>query len=550
MHPEGTIRRHLRRWPLDGWTLGAVVIALLAAVPIMSVLWSLTASSEYRSADMWLTVLPGYLVNTLVLLLLVGAMSSVIGIGTAWLVTAADFPGRRLVSWLLVLPLAAPAYIVAYLYTDLLEYSAPFQTWLRFETGWEFRFPPIRNLPGAAVMLGLVLYPYVYLLARAAFAAQSHGQFLAARSLGLSPVGAFFRIVLPGARPAIIGGVSLVLMETLADFAVAGHFSVPTMSTGIYRTWLGEGERVAALQLAAVMLLFVVLLLGMEAAGRRGSVASEDRMSAQPPLFRLKGASAWLALTLCALPVLLGFIVPVVMLIVLAVLGGDGKGLAVLAGYASNSVAIAVIAAAIATLIALFLVYAQRQRSRSRVQARARSGLIRFASMGYALPGTLLAVGLFAPLSVVDQALTRWWRNTFDLDQGLILTGSIALLIYALVVRFLTVSYNSLSGGMAKIPPAMDSAARSLNASPLTVIRRIHMPLLAPSLAAGAALVFIDVMRELPATLMLRPDNMETLATRVYRLASDERIAEASTSALIIVLLGLLPVYLLNRVRN
>lgn len=552
--PKMMLTLKARKSPAFGWLdMGALGVAALTAVPIIAVLWALLSGRDAATDHVFATTLPRYLINSVALMILVGIISAAIGVGTAWLVTAADFPARRALSWLLVLPLAAPAYIVAYLYTDLLEYSGPVQSGLRSLTGWgpqDYWFPPIRSLTGAAFMLGLVLYPYVYLIARAAFAAQSRSQFLAARALGLSPSAAFIRVILPGARPAIAGGLALVLMETLADFGVADYFAISTFSTGIFRTWLAMGEPLSAMKLAGVMLLFVFLLVGLEILGRRGRVMSSDRLSDAEPLFRLRGLKAGLAFIACVLPVCLGFFIPMGVLLSLTLSGGDTQTGATLLSYARNSAVLAIIVALIATGLALFFAYAQRQAMlRPRTGRTVRLSL-RIATLGYALPGALLAIGLLGPLGPVDQAVTRWSRATFGLDHGLLLSGTLALLIYALVIRFLTVSFNSVSGGMAKLPPNMDAAARSLGAPPRRVITDIHMPLLARSLGAGASLVFIDVMRELPATLILRPFNFETLATRVYRLASDERLSEASTSALIIVVLGLIPVLWLTRVKS
>ncbi|MEM8935092.1 MAG: iron ABC transporter permease [Pseudomonadota bacterium] len=537
---------------INGWTAAAVVTAALTAVPIVAVLSALFIDGIDLSSHIWRTTMPDYVGNTALLMALVAILSTTIGVSVAWLVTAAEFPGRRTVSWLLVLPLSAPAYIVAYLYTDILAFSGPVQTTIRevFGVGaGDYWFPQIRSLPGAALMLSFVLYPYIYLLSRAAFAAQSRSQFQAARTLGLSPRRAFFRVVLPGARPAIAGGLALVMMETLADFGVAEYFAVPTLSTGIFRTWLAMGDRVAAMQLAGVMLVFVVVLLSFEAFSRRGQVVSSDRLSAAPPPFKLSPMKGGLALIACLLPIAFGFVIPAGVLLNYAITEGDGQTLATLASFTQNSVVAASIASLIAVGLALLLVYANRQlQTKTLGNSVVKSG-IRVATLGYALPGTLLAVGLLSPLGAFDQTLTRFSRNLFGLDHGLLLTGTIALLVYAMVVRFLTVSYNSVSGGMEKISGSLDAAARSLGAKPSRVLREIHAPLLRPSLAAGAALVFIDVMRELPATLILRPFNFETLATRVYRLASDERLTEASTAALIIVAVGLIPVIVLNRVR-
>lgn len=532
--------------------IAALGLAGMMAIPIIAVLWALFAASNTATQHIFSTTLPTYILNSVSLMVLVGIIASTIGISTAWLITATSFPGRRILSWALVLPLAAPAYIVAYLYTDLLEFSGPVQSSLRAVTGWsasDYWFPPIRSLLGAALMLGLVLYPYIYLLCRAAFAAQSRSQFQAARALGLNPSQAFLRIVLPGARPAIAGGLALVLMETLADFGVADYFAIPTFSTGIFRTWLAMGEPLGAMKLAGVMLLFVFLLVGLEALGRRGSVSSVDRLSRSDALFSLRGWRAASAIIACSLPVILGFILPMTVLIWLTIGGGDTQPLSAIADYAWNSTRLAVLVAVIATVIALFFAYIERQRKAATGRSLFRVSL-RVATLGYALPGALLAIGLLGPIGAIDQDLTRWSRATFGFNHGLLLSGTIALLTYALVIRFLTVSYNSVASGMAKLPPNMDSAARSLGAGPWVVVRDIHRPLMIRSLLAGISLVFIDVMRELPATLILRPFNFETLATRVYRLASDERLAEASTSALIIVLLGLLPVIVLTRLKS
>ena len=527
------------------WAATALLVAALAAIPMVVALASLVSPGDVAWAHLRDTNLAVYLANTAGLMVLVGAFAAVIGVSTAWLVAMCEFPGRRLFSLLLVLPLAAPAYIVAYFYTDLLAFAGPVQNFIRetFQLNADVRvLPNIRNLPGAAVMLGLVLYPYVYLLARTAFSAQSASQFLAARTLGLNPRQAFFRVVAPGARPAIAGGLALVLMETLADFGVADYFAVPTFSTGIFRTWLAMGEKLAALKLAGVMLVFVMALIALEALSRRGRVDSAGRTPSAPERMRLNSGHSVIAIAICAAPVLFGFLLPVVGLLLLTVGGGDqmlGRGFL---DFAKNSVVVAVFAGVVATFLAVLLSYAQRQSS-----SLLTKGAIRLSTLGYALPGALLAVGLLGPIGGVDRAATRFASTYLGWNGGLLFTGTIAILVYACVIRFLTVSFNSVSGALSKISPTIDDAARSLGAGPGAVIRRIHIPLIRPGLAAGGLLVFVDVMRELPATLILRPFNFETLATRVYRLASDERLAEASTAALAIVLIGLVPILILNR---
>lgn len=532
----------------SGWTLAALAIAALAALPLAAIVVGALSGGLDAIAHLAATVLPVYVANTALLMALAGTLAVVVGTGTAWLVSAAEFPGRRVLGLALVLPLAVPAYIAAYIYADILSFAGPVQSALRALTGWgvaDYSFPAIRSLPGGALVLGLVLYPYVYLLARGAFAAQSLTQFRAARSLGASPRAAFWRVALPAARPAIAGGLALVCMEVLADFGVAEYFGIPTFSTGIFRSWLAMGDKAAALKLAAMMLVFVAVLVIVEARTRTGRSASRDGLAARAgeALVELSPLGRTLAVIACALPVLLGFIVPAGWLAWLATSDAAMAATRELGQYLSGSLSLGLLAALVCMAAALLLAFA-RARSESPIV----TGAIRLATLGYALPGALLAVGLLAPLGAFDQTLTRFARDTFGHSGGLLLTGTSAVLIYALSVRFLTVAYNSLDSGLSRIPRNLDAAARSLGAGPARVLARIYAPLLAPSLGAAAALVFIDTLRELPATLILRPFNLETLATRTYRLASDERLVEASIPALILLAAGLIPVLLLARV--
>ncbi len=532
-----------------GWTLAALVAALLAGLPLMAIVWESLAGDAGALRDLADTVLPTYIANTALLMLLAGTIAGVTGTGCAWLIAATRFPGRSVLGWALVLPLALPAYLAAYVYADMLDYAGPVQSALRGATGWgagEYWFPDIRSLGGGAFVLGAVLFPYVYLLARTAFATQSLTQFRAARSLGAIPARAFWHVALPAARPAIAGGLALVLMEVLADFGVADYFAIPTFSTGIFRSWLAMGDKPAALKLAAVMLFFVALLVAWEAHTRAGRSDSRDghaaRGAQEEPLVALTRLGKALAFTACLLPVILGFILPAGYLASLAMSDTAQSAAGDLATYLGGSLRLGLATASLCLATALLLAFA-RARSNSRVTASA----IRLATLGYALPGALLAVGLLAPLGSFDVTLTRFARDNVGWSGGLLLTGTSAILVYALSVRFLTVAYNSVSGGLARIPPGLDAAARSLGAGPSRVLARIYAPLLAPSLAGAAALVFIDTLRELPATLILRPFNLETLATRTYRLAGDERLVEAAIPALILLAAGLLPVLVLNR---
>lgn len=519
-------------------TLGIIMIALIFALPIVSV------SLELFSGSKWPKTLSLYIINTLCLMISVGLITTVMGVTCAWLICAYEFPGRNLLSWALVLPIAAPAYIIAYVYADLLEYYGPVQMWLRQLFGWnqgQYWFPAIRNMLGATLMLSFVLYPYVYLLARASFLKQSQSQWWAARNLGLNPKQAFYKVVLPAARPAIAGGLALVLMETLADFGVADFFSVPTFSVGIFRNWLIVGDKASAMKLASLMLLAVILLITLETSTRRGSIADDSRTFAEAERVKVKGAKGLALMLICLFPVIIGLIIPISRLIYLSFLAGDSMTWGRLFSYTQNSITLALIVSLPLVVISIILAYAKRNAPNNFSKF-----FIRLSTLGYALPGALLAVGLLSPLSWLDQRLTKMVNSILGGNSGLILTGTLIALIYALSVRFLTVSFNALDSGLSRIPASIEHASSSLGANWLRRVNRIFFPLLRPSLVSAFILVFIDVVRELPATLIMRPFNFDTLATRVYWLASDERLSEASTAALIIVVVGLIPTLYLN----
>ena len=524
------------------WTVGAWLIATLVGVPIVVVLMALLAPAGESWPHVRQTVLPGYLVNTIALTVLVGALTAVLGTATAWTVATRNFPGRRWLSWALVLPLATPAYVVAYVYTDLLEFSGPVQSALRALGGWQGDvLPPIRSLGGAALVLSLVLYPYVYLLARTAFASQAASLFEAARVLGAGRSRAFFGIALPAARPVIAGGVALAMMETVADYGVVEYFGVATFTTGIFRTWYALGDRAAALQLAAWLFVVVLVLVLAERAARRGRYGNPVGRNVAAPLVELAGARGWLASIGVSLPLVLGFLVPLFVLVRYAIVAGDpllGRGFG---SFVQASVGVAGVTALLAAALALWLAYAERLSA-----APATRLAVRTATLGYALPGAVLAVGILVPFTAIDKSLARLLQAQFEWSSGLLLTGTAAALVFAYLARFLTVAYNACHGGLEKVHRRLDDAARVLGAAPRRVLREIHAPLLGGALASAVLLVFIDVLKELPATLILRPFNFETLATRVYRLASDERLVEASTAALAIVLVGILPTLLLG----
>ena len=526
------------------WTIGSWLIAALVGAPILVVLWAFLVQPSPNWPHLRETVLAGYTINTVVLTVAVGALSGIIGIACAWTVATRDFPGKRFLSWALVLPLATPAYVVAYVYTDLLEFAGPVQTAFRAITGLEggdYSFPPIRSLGGAVLMLSLVLYPYVYLLARTNFETQAASLVDAARVLGASPTRAFFTVALPASRPVVAGGVALAMMETVADYGVVEYFGVATFTTGIFRTWFALGDRGAALQLAGWLFLAVAVLIVAEQAARRGGYDNPVARTAPPMPKRLTGSRALLATVGCALPLVLGLVVPVIVLARHAILVGDPLWGRSFGNFAGATFGVAGVTAVLATLLALWLAYGARLDPRP-----ANRFALRFATLGYALPGAVIAVGVLAPLTLIDKSLARFLNAQFDLGVGLLLTGTAAALVFAYLARFLTVAYNACQGGLEKVNRRLDDAARNLGARPGKVLGEVHFPLMRGAVMSAALLVFIDVTKELPATLILRPFNFETLATRVYRLASDERLAEASTAALTIVALGLLPALLLG----
>ena len=529
----------------------AFVLFLFLTITVLSLPVLTVFSFVFEpSSDIWRhlvdTVLADYLTNSLLLLLGVAAGTLSMGITTAWLTAMYDFPGRKAIEWALLLPLAMPAYIIAYTYTGLLDFAGPVQTYLRELFGWQYGdywFPEIRSLFGAICMLSLVLYPYVYLLARSSFLEQSVVTMEAARTLGAGPWKRFFRVALPMARPAIITGVSLALMESLADYGTVSYFGVATFTTGIFRTWFGLGDQGAAAQLAAMLLGFVLLLIFLERHSRKQ--AQYHQQNSRFSTHRrqtIVGVKGMVASVLSFMPVLLGFLIPFTILAQWALGQSIDKEFLILAW---NSLSLALTASVIALSLAIILGYGQRLFPSKKVKAG-----VRIATLGYAVPGTVIAVGIIIPLAWIDNTIDAWAVETFDYSTGLIFSGSLFILLFAYLVRFLTVAVGSVESGLQTIKPSMDDSARSLGLTPLQVLRRVHLPIIRPSLFTALLLVFVDVLKELPATLILRPFNFNTLAVRAYELASDEQLASAAPAAITIVLTGLIPVILLNRSIN
>lgn len=534
----------LSKWRQISLVASALVLGLPLFV-IVAALLALPLGGDFTTlSHLWDTVIPEYVRHSLLLMLGVAVGVITLGVGTAWLTTSCRFPGQRILSWALLLPLAMPAYITAYTYTGMLDYSGLVQTSLRDAFGWgygDYWFPQIRSLGGAIVVLSLVLFPYVYLITRATFLQQSATTLEAGRSLGLSPWQCFWRIALPLARPAIVTGATLALMETLADYGTVQYFGVTTFTTGIFRTWYGLGDLTGALQLAGLLLAAVIALILLERWSRKQ--ARYDQRNPRPAApFQLRGSKAWLASAACWLPLLLGFILPALQLTSWSIERWQVWTDADFWQLAWNSFALAFTAALLVVTVALWLAYGRRQLPTKLVRTS-----VAFAGLGYAIPGLVIAVGLLVLLSGADQMIIAASESLFDWDPGLLLSGTLFALLFAYTVRFLSVALQTVQAGLAEIRPSMDEAARIHGYRPFQVLRAIHLPLLRPSVLTAIILVGVDVLKELPATLVLRPFDFNTLAVRAYEMAGDERLADAGPPALMMVMVGLIPVILLSR---
>jgi iron(III) transport system permease protein len=528
-----------------GWRVLLFSASAALATPLLIILANLLQPYSPSWQHLFDTVLQDYVLNSLALMIGVGIGTLFLGVGAAWVTAMCDFPGRKFLSWAFLLPLSMPAYIIAYTYTGILDFSGPLQTSLRNIFGWQFGdyyFPEIRSLGGAICMLSLVLYPYVYMLVRVAFLEQSTAVLEASRTLGRKPLATFFMVALPLARPAIVAGVSLALMETLADYGTVAYFGVSAFTTGIFRTWYGLGELTTAAQLCAFLMIFVLTLMVAERWSRQRLRFHKN--SAQKKLVRIKlrGWRASLATVLSLTVVLCGFAIPAFQLLVWSL---NHWQQSINNGFLTlllNSFSLAAMASICCLVLAMFFAYARRI-SASGVQI----GAINIASLGYAVPGTVIAVGIIIPAAWLDNHIDAFSRAWFDHPTGLILSGTLGVLVFAYLVRFLSVALNTVDAGLNSIKSNIDESARSLGASGSMIVRRVHLPILKTSLLTALLLVFVEVLKELPTTLILRPFNFNTLAVRTYELASDERLMDAALPALSIVIIGLLPIMIITK---
>ncbi|MCS6154580.1 iron ABC transporter permease [Shewanella baltica] len=529
------------------WSLAGYAVATMLVLPLVALILQALQPDEAVFGHLMATVLPTYIINSLLLIFWVSLGALLLALPCAWLMARCEFVGRRYLQWALLLPLAMPGYIVAYVYTDLLDYAGPVQRSLRTIFSWsspqDYFFPDIRTLGGAACMLSLVLFPYIYLLARTAFMEQSLSLAHASRIMGCSPWQSFWRLSLPMARPALVVGVALVAMETAADFATVNYFAVPTLTTAVYDTWLGYGNLTAAAKLSAIILLVVFSLIGFERFARRKQQLFQKQSRIQASdLYRLSAAQTAVALSFCATLLLLAFLLPFGILLSYAIgyfeQSWDGR----FWQLSLNSLSLALITSFICCLIALLLMFVRRISPRSSDALPSR-----LASTGYALPGTVLAIGVLVPLTMLDFAINDL-ADLLGLDgPGLILTGSVVALIFAFCVRFVAIAIGSVESSYKRISPSLDMVSLTMGQGPRQLLQRVHLPLLAKGLFAGALLVFIESMKELPAALLLRPIGFENLATYVFQFVSDEKLEHGALAAIVIVLVGLVPLIYLNR---
>mgnify|MGYP005987986223 CR=1 FL=1 len=539
------VLRRARRPSL--WSVGSVVIAALVLLPIASVIWIAFHPTQNIWPHLMATTLPRYAITTAILSIGVAVLSACVGTGAAWLVTMYRFPLSKSLEWLLLLPLAIPAYVGAYALVDFLEYAGPVQTALRSVFGWtsarDYAFPEIRSLGSAIIVLSAALTPYVFLMARSAFREHSGSIYEVSRALGAGPFARFWRVGLPMARPAIAAGTAIVMMETVSDYGTVSYFAVQTLTTGIFSTWLEAGNAGGAAQIASVVLLVVLLMLAFEKSSRgKARYHSGARHPRPISAIRLTGWQAWLALALCVVPFLIGFVLPVAVISSHA-LGEPEQWLAPgLISAFKNTLTVAGLAALLTVVAALFMVYGVRLTGRSLPRM-----LLPLTTLGYAAPGAVLGIGILFPLAAFDNALADLIVKVTGRDVGLLLTGSAFAIIFAYCVRFFAIAQGAADAAMGRVAPSLPMAARSLGQTLGGTLRRVYIPLIRGSVGTALLLVFVDCVKELPATLLLRPFNYNTLATRVHEKASLEQLEQASPAALLVIVVGLVAVLLMAR---
>ncbi|MBG02537.1 MAG: ABC transporter permease [Rhodospirillaceae bacterium] len=538
--------RSQRSW-FNPWRLATVALVIAFLSPVAAIVVTATGDSAGLWSHLAETVLPRYVANTLMLMAGVGALALLFGVSTAWIVFRYEFHGRRSLQWILLLPAAIPGYLIAYTYTDFLEYAGPVQVLLRDLFGWQsardYWFPEIRSMGGAILVLGAVLYPYVYVMARTAFVLTPASLFEVSRMMGR---GHFWYVGLPLARPAIVAGLALVLMETVSDFGTVEYFAIETLTLGIFNVWLGMNSLTAAAQIATFSFLFIIVLLAVEvlARARRRFVDTTRRSVSLAPRV-VRGWHASVCVAVCLLPVLIGFIVPVGVLLSFVVKGYSVSVDAQVVDAALNSLTIGLAAAILVIATAAFMGLVATFEGGA-VMRR----LTALASFGYAFPGTILAIGVVTAGGAVDRTLSAFIESVFGLTYEGWLTSGVALIVFACVIRFQAVGYGAVTTGIGRVSPSMMEASRTLGYGFSSSIRKVMLPMIRLSCVAGGLLVFVDVMKELPMNLLLRPFNFETLATYVYQFAKDELLEEAALPALGIVLCGIIPVILMNAALN
>lgn len=538
---------HFRLRLPDFWSVGAVLIAALVLAPVLSVVWIAFHPVENIWPHLMVTVLPRYFGNTVLLMLGVGVLTAAIGTGAAWLVVMYRFPGSRMLDYALLFPLAIPAYVGAYALVDFFDYSGVLQVGLRRLLGWqsakEYWFPEIRSRWAAVVVLSAALYPYVYLLARSAFREQSGGSYEVARALGAGPWGVFWRVGLPLARPAIATGVALALMETVADYGTVTHFGVQTLTTGVFSVWLTDGNAGGAAQIAGIMLVVIVGLLMIERLGRRKARFHRNSRQSRPVVaVSLDGMRGLIATGLCILPFAIGFVLPVAVMLDLALRNPEAWVSPGLLAALGNTLLVGGLAAGLTVGGALFLVYGVRMMGRGLPRL-----LLPITTLGYAAPGAVLAVGVLVPLAALDHRVADFVLAATGRDPGLLLTGTAAAIVLAYVVRFFGIAQGAVDAAFGRISPSLPLAARSLGRGAGGTLVSVYLPLMRGSVATALLVVFVDCVKELPATMLLRPFNFNTLATRLQEQASLERLGDAAPAALLVMAVGLCAVALLAR---